>query len=296
MTIFNVQTIQQAYIQGKLILSKAGLESPAFDALCLLEPAFGVHDRRELTLRGTETPDAERLALYGNLIKRRLREPLQYILGHWEFDGMALSVGDGVLIPREDTLALVEAAESVLQGISRPRILDLCAGTGAVGLALARRLTHADVTCVELSDKALPYLEHNLAAFGEGRVHSVTGNVLLSPDQIPVLAHQTAAFDAIVSNPPYIPSRDIDALKWEVHCEPRMALDGGSDGLDFYRSICSRWTALLKPGGLVAFEIGYDIRQETENVMMKYSIGHIRVIKDVSGVDRCIFGTLTAST
>lgn len=280
-------TIRQAYIQGKNRLTEAGLESPAFDALCLLEPAFGIQNRTDLAMRGSEIAGIVAVKQYFGMIDRRLREPLQYILGRWEFDGMALAVGDGVLVPREDTLALVEAAEFSLNGRQAPRILDLCAGTGAVGLALARRIAGAEVVCVELSDKALPYLRKNLAEFGRGRVSLAVADVLELPDTAP------GTFDGIVSNPPYIPSGDIAALQWEVHCEPRMALDGGADGLDFYRAICENWTRLLRPGGLVAFEIGYDIREGVEGIMRQNAINHLSLWEDVGGIDRCIFGTVT---
>lgn len=280
-------TIRQAYIQGKNRLSEAGLESPAFDALCLLEPVFGIENRTDLAMRGGALAEHEAIKQYFALIDRRLQEPLQYILGRWEFDGMALAVGEGVLVPREDTLALVEAAQFALSGRRTPRILDLCAGTGAVGLALARRIPDAEVVCVELSDKALPYLRQNLAEFGGGRVTCAVADVLGAPDMT------LGAFDGIVSNPPYIPSADIAALQWEVHCEPRMALDGGADGLDFYRAICAEWTRLLCPNGVVAFEIGYDIREGVEGIMQQNAITHLSLWKDVGRVDRCIFGTVT---
>lgn len=285
-------TVKQAYIQAKNILTEAGLESPAFDALCLLEPVFGIQNRTDLAMRGGALADNAAVKQYFALIDRRLKEPLQYVLGRWEFDGMALRVGEGVLVPREDTLALVEAAQSALNGRQSPlrsrqslRVLDLCAGTGAVGLALARRIPNAEVVCVELSDKALPYLRQNLTEFGGGRVTCTVADVLKLPDTA------LGTFDGIVSNPPYIPSGDIASLQWEVHCEPHMALDGGPDGLDFYRAICADWTRLLRPGGVVAFEIGYDIREGVEAVMKQNAITHLSLWKDVGGVDRCIFGT-----
>lgn len=278
-------TIKQAYIQGKNRLTEAGLESPAFDALCLLDRVFGIQNRTDLAMRGGELADSAAVGQYFDLIDRRLREPLQYILGRWEFDGMALKVGEGVLVPREDTLALVAAAAFALSGRQAPRILDLCAGTGAVGLALAGRLADAEVVCVEWSDRALPYLRENIAAFGGGRVSLAVADVLQPPGDT------LGTFDGIVANPPYIPSENIAALQWEVRCEPHMALDGGADGLDFYRAICGEWTRLLKPGGVAAFEIGYDIREGVEAVMQQNGIGHLSAWKDVSGVDRCIFGT-----
>ena len=133
-------TIRQAYHHGRQTLSKAGLDSPAFDALCLLSPVFGIRSRTELTVRGGQPVSPAQRQAYETLIRRRLQEPLQYLLGQWEFDGMPLYVGKGVLVPREDTLTLVEAAQEALRNVPSPRILDLCAGTGAVGLALARRI------------------------------------------------------------------------------------------------------------------------------------------------------------
>ncbi len=283
------KTIRQVYLEGKQRLTKAGLDSPAFDALCLLQKVFGIGDRAALALRGSETADDALCEVYEELIGRRLHEPLQYLLGRWEFDGMNLYVGDGVLVPREDTLALVEGAADALREKNNPRILDLCAGTGAVGLALARRISGARVVCVELSERALPYLRRNVAAFGGGRVSCVVADVLQMPGEDWDAAEP---FDAIVSNPPYIPSDDIASLQWEVQCEPHIALDGGADGLDFYRAICGNWTRLLAPDGVVAFEIGYDIREGVTAVMEQSGVDHICVRKDFGGIDRCIFGTI----
>ena len=280
------ETIRQLYNTAKQTLSKAGLESPAFDALCLLSPVFGIQGRAGLALVGDRPASAPEADTYRALIARRLCEPLQYILGRWEFDGMPLEVGEGVLVPREDTLALVEAAQEALRGTKSPRLLDLCAGSGAVGLALARRIPDAQVVCVELSEAALPYLRRNIRAFGGGRVRCEVGDVR-QPPCLP------GCFDAIVSNPPYIPTDDIGTLRWEVRCEPRMALDGGSDGLAFYRAICENWAPRLNPGGLLAFEIGYDIREGVTAVMRQHHIGQIREKKDISGVVRCVFGTVS---
>ena len=283
-------TVREAYEQGKNTLSLAGLESPAFDALCLFEIAFGISDRTGLAIHGGEPADSDCQEHFHELIIRRTREPLQYILGHWEFDGMDLHVGEGVLVPREDTMALVETACRWLSDRPFPRILDLCAGSGAVGLAMARRIPSASVVCVEKSPDALPYLRRNIEAFGQGRVACIEGDVLQSPSSCGIIGK----FDGIVSNPPYIPRSDIDGLAWEVQCEPRMALDGGVDGLDFYRVICGLWKPLVKDGGLIAFEMGYDIRFGVTNIMKKNNIDRIGLTKDISGIDRCIFGTVVS--
>ena len=280
-------TVREAYEQGKSTLSLAGLSSPAFDALCLFQMAFGIGDRADLAIHGNEPADRHRTELFNELIIRRTREPLQYILGRWEFDGMQLSVGEGVLIPREDTMTLVETACHWLADRPSPRILDLCAGSGAVGLAIARRIPSAAVVCLEKSTDALPYLRRNTEQFGQGRVACMEGDVLKSPSSNEI----SGKFDCIVSNPPYILHRDMEGLAWDVQCEPRMALDGGNDGLDFYRAICGLWKPVAADGGLIAFEIGYDIREGVMEIMRQSGIHHIGITKDFNGIDRCVFGT-----
>lgn len=281
------KTIKDVYYQGKKILTEAGLESPAFDAMYLLTNVFGIVDRVQLAIQGDKIADEPLHRRYIELIKLRLTTPLQYILGRWEFDGMSLNVGEGVLVPREDTLTLVEAAQSALKDIRNPHILDLCAGTGAIGIALAQRIPQSDVICVEKSDKAFTYLQQNISEFSNGRVKAIYGDVL----QVPKINDR---FNCIVSNPPYIPSRDIEELQWEVKCEPHMALDGGNDGLDFYRSICNNWINLLEPNGIVAFEVGYDISERVISIMSQSGIRQIQSVKDINGIDRCIIGTLVA--
>ncbi|MGN0473495.1 MAG: peptide chain release factor N(5)-glutamine methyltransferase [Acutalibacteraceae bacterium] len=281
------QTVAELYRYGKNKLTEAGLESPAFDAMCLLDKVFGIGSRAQLATHGNDIANQDSAREYIELVDRRLTTPLQYILGRWEFDGMEMHVGEGVLIPREDTLTIVEAVQNALKCTDRPKILDLCAGTGAIGISLARRINDASVICLEKSDAAMPYLRHNIAEFGQNRVTPVIGDVLKSPD-----FDDMGKFDCIVSNPPYILSKDMNNLQWEVKCEPHMALDGGADGLDFYRAICAHWTCLLKPDGIIAFESGYDICDGVEAVMAANGIDKIRRFKDIGGIDRCIIGTV----
>lgn len=279
-------TISELYNYGKGILIKAGLESPAFDAMCLLDKVFGIGNRAQLAIRGGDIAEESLTREYLELIDKRLTTPLQYILGRWEFDGMEMHVGEGVLVPREDTITIIDAVQDTIKNVPSPKILDLCAGTGAIGIALARRIPEAQVICLEKSDLAMQYLRQNIDEFGDKRVTAISGDVLKLPE-----FPNEIKFDCIVSNPPYIPSHDIEGLQWEVKCEPRMALDGGSDGLDFYRAICSNWLPLLVPNGIIAFETGYDIVEDIVKVMEQNGIGQIRRFKDFGGVDRCIIGT-----
>ena len=159
-------TCRQLYLEARRRLSQAGIDSPGVDAVLLSQRFLGL-DRPGLALHGEEEPAPEQAAAFLQAVEERAaRRPLQYILGEWEFLGLPLAVGEGVLCPREDTAVLVESLAQGLQGLPAPQGLDLCAGTGAVALGLLTFLPGAVVQCVELSDKAFPYLEENLRRHG----------------------------------------------------------------------------------------------------------------------------------
>lgn len=182
-------------------------------------------------------------------------EPFPYVLGQWEFYGLPLKVTPDVLIPRDDTCALAELAiRNALFLEQGPRILDLCCGSGCIGLAIASRVKDARVTLADLSQKALAVAKENVALNKmSGRVRCVSADALQPPQ--PFLGK----FDMIVSNPPYITGADMETLDVSVKdFEPHMALYGGEDGLDFYRAISKNAASALKPGGLLCFEFGDD--------------------------------------
>ena len=221
-------TCRQLYLEARRRLSQAGIDSPGVDAALLSQRFLGL-DRPGLALHGEEEPAPEQAAAFLQAVEERAaRRPLQYILGEWEFLGLPLAVGEGVLCPREDTAVLVESLAQGLQGRPAPRGLDLCAGTGAVALGLLTFLPGAVVQCVELSDKAFPYLEENLRRHGRGQVTARKGDVLS-----PALAGEFApgSLDFVASNPPYIETGELATLQPEVRREPALALDGGGDGL-----------------------------------------------------------------
>lgn len=262
---------------------------PQTEALLLCGHFLGAGDRMALLMQGEETVSPDTARLFLDALAQREHRPLQYILGQWEFDGMMLKVGEGVLVPREDTLALVEAACERLRSIDRPlRILDLCAGTGAVGLAAARRLPRAQVTCVELSEDALPYLRANIEQYGDGRVTAIKGDVLAGFE---ASGFEPRSFDAILSNPPYIPAADIPGLAREVRQEPVMALDGGTDGLDFYRAIAEKWSGAAKVDGVLCMELGIGQFEDVKRIIVRHDWGEIGYKRDFSGVIRAIIGT-----
>lgn len=284
-TQYNIGQLYRAAKQELAALS----DVPQTEALLLCEHFLGVGDRTALLMRSEEQVEDSVAHTFLKALSQRESRPLQYILGQWSFDGMMLRVGEGVLVPREDTMALVElACEEITSAHFPIRVLDLCAGTGAVGLAIVRRIPGAQVTCVELSDGALPYLRANVEQYGEGRVTVVQGDVLAGPDSMGI---EPGSFDAIVSNPPYIPAKDIPGLAREVRQEPVMALDGGEDGLVFYRAIASLWKPAVKAGGLLCYELGIDQFEDVKRIIVRDNWSDIGLKRDFSGKIRAIKGT-----
>lgn len=279
-------TVGEAYRKTKDILTEAGFEAPAFEALCLVEKIFGFN-RLALITRGEETAATdEKLALLAELTEKRLsHEPLQYIIGKWSFMGIDLLVGEGVLVPRDDTEVVTSLCIDFLSGKENSSVIDLCAGSGAISLAL-EKYANCKVTAVELSDKAFSYLTQNIK-LNNSAVNALNGDIFECHKDI-----ADNSLDLIVSNPPYIKSADITALQEEVQHEPVMALDGGKSGLDFYRRIVPLWKSKLKAGGALAFELGEGQYDEVSRILADNGFGGITESIDFGGIQRAIIGTL----
>jgi release factor glutamine methyltransferase len=274
----------EAYRAGKKLLEEAGNESPAFDAGCLFQKAFGL-DRQQRIIRSADAADEKTAAAYLALARERAGgRPLQYILGEWPFLGLMLEVGEGVLVPREETELLVRTAADLLKGREAPKIVDLCSGSGAVALGLASLLPGAHVTAVERYADALSYLRRNIEKTGFSGVGAVELDVL-----DPRAADGFRGLDAVVSNPPYVRAGEISGLQAEVRREPREALDGGSDGLLFYRAIAELWLPKLRKGGVAAVEIGEGQAQDVKR-LFSAKLEDIRVFRDFNGFDRVVSG------
>ncbi|MBO5796849.1 MAG: peptide chain release factor N(5)-glutamine methyltransferase, partial [Clostridia bacterium] len=216
-------------------LAAAGCDSPDFDASCLLTDIGGMPRGVPGVDFGNINAEAE-AAVWAAAEQRAAGRPLQYILGQWDFLALTLEVGEGVLIPRPDTECLCEAAAEWLNRHAAPgaAVIDLCAGSGCVGLGVASLCrVPLQVTAVELSDDALPYLQKNIARYPQYNVTAVQADVLAEAAKFP------GPYTAILSNPPYIPTGDLPGLQREVLREPHMALDGEADGLRFYRAIAT---------------------------------------------------------
>lgn len=280
-------TYRELYLTAKQKLYAAGVDSPEHDAAALLLHFFDL-DRPALALRGELSPERNREEHFLRAVEERAaRRPLQYILGEWEFMELTLAVGEGVLVPREDTAVLVEALAQRLSFAPSPRGLDLCAGTGAVALGLCSLLPSANILCIELSAGAFSFLERNIAAYPELSVASLCADVL-SPRTAARFLPET--FDFIASNPPYIATEEIRTLQPEVQKEPSLALDGGKDGLLFYRAIAELWLPLLKKGGVLGVEIGDTQADEVLRLFSSHGLKSISVCKDWAGLDRAVVG------
>lgn len=277
-------TLGEVYRGGKRFLEEAGCDSAGFDAGCLFQKAFGLN-RQQRIMRSEEEANPEQTERYFSLARGRADgRPLQYLLGEWPFLGLTLEVGEGVLIPREETELLVRTAAEQLKGRENPEVVDLCAGTGAVALGLASLVPGARISAVEKYEDALAYLRRNIKRTGFPGVKAVRLDVLDSAS-----AECFSTLDAVVSNPPYVCAGEIASLQREVRREPREALDGGEDGLVFYRAIAEIWLPKLRPGGVAAVEIGEEQARDVE-ALFSSELTEIGTFRDFNGTERVVAG------
>ena len=281
-------TYNNLYLDLRQRFHKAGMADPTLEARELVCCAAG-KSREELSRDGRLYVPAAVEQQVERLSQRHLAgEPVAYLIGEWEFYGLPLDISESVLIPRPDTEVLVEQALSRLQGVSEPRILDLCAGSGCIGLALAKHLPGSRVVLGELDEGALRICRQNI------RRNDLTGRVV--PLQMNALEKPPAhmgEFDAIVSNPPYIPDGDIAGLDVSVRdYEPHLALRGGEDGLDFYRAICAQWRTALRADGRLLFEVGIGQADDVLRIMRSCGFGDVEITPDLNGIPRVVSGIL----
>jgi len=216
--------------------------------------------------------------------RRAMGEPLQYLLGEWEFYGLPFKVGEGVLIPRPDTETLVDAALDFLKDTASPVIIDLCSGSGCIAVTLKKLIPKACVYAIEISEDAVYYLNENI------KINNVDVTVVQGDITDPKLARRfpVNSADCIVSNPPYLTDAEMAELQKEVTYEPSSALRGGRDGLDFYRVIPKIWGKVLKKGGLLAFEVGYRQSEAVCDILRADGYKGMRAVKDLGGNDRVV--------
>jgi len=224
-----------------------------------------------------------------SLTRRLNGEPLAYVLGEWEFYGIPIIVNEDVLIPRIDTEVLArEAINLINRKVWQTRLLDLCAGSGCIGLAVAANAPSCRIVMIDASEKALSVCRANMLKTNLSRhITAMDADILKKPPAI------LGEFDVIVSNPPYIPTADLESLDESVKdYEPKFALDGGEDGMDYYHAIAGNWKKLLKPGGHLALECGIGQSAAVRYILKQNEFTDIKTYKDTLGIERVITGMI----
>ena len=280
-------TYNNLYLDLRTELKRAGDEEATQSARELVCSAAG-KTREEFVRDGSlyASPEVERAAR--RLVQRHLAgEPVAYLIGEWEFYGLPLDISPAVLIPRPDTEVLATKLIDAARSAGPCRILDLCAGSGCIGLAAAANLPNARVLLGELDDEALKVCRQNIRRSNlTGRVTSMKLDAREKPTR------SLGEFQLLVSNPPYIPGADIGTLDASVReHEPRLALDGGEDGLDFYRAICEKWRDALCESGMLFFEVGIGQADQVLRIMRSNGFGDIQIVKDLNSIPRVVYGT-----
>ena len=271
--------VKEAFDKIEKRFVEAGVDSPAIETSVLMEDLLGLPRNPEITAAETVLDSEQEEKIFAAAEKRAGGFPLQYIIGNWEFFGRKFFVGEGVLIPRPETELLCEAVLKYYSRSMPPKIIDLCSGSGCIAITLAKELSGADVTAVELYDGAFGFLEKN-NRFHENPVKTLQRDAL----------EAFGNFDCIVSNPPYITGEEMKELQTEVTFEPETALFGGTDGLDFYRAIAKNWFEHLNEGGMIAFEIGDTQGEAVANILTENGYKNVAVRKDYEGRDRVVTG------
>ncbi len=284
-----MRTYNDLYLDARRQLKQAGEENAQLEARELL--CFASGKSREEFFRDLRLYAADEVEKRTQeVLERRLRgEPVAYIIGEWDFYGLTLEVSRDVLIPRMDTEVLAEQAILATRSAGEgARVLDLCAGSGCVGLAVAANAPGCRVTLGELSENALGICRRNIRRCAPGgEVVCLRANALEPP---PALLRD---FDVIACNPPYIPTGDLAGLDVSVRdYEPHVALDGGADGMDFYRAVIPLWREALGSGGRLLMEVGLGQAEDVQRLMAQYGYRSVRAYQDTAGIWRVVGGSV----
>ncbi|CDI48359.1 peptide chain release factor N(5)-glutamine methyltransferase [Clostridium tetani] len=284
----NCETIQDLLSEGIKSLKEVGIESYILESQLLLGKVIN-KDRLFIMINKDYKVSEEEKNQYLKLIDiRKEKMPIKYILGKCEFMGLSFKIKKGVLIPRPDTEILVEKSIEIIRKNHYKNISDVCCGSGIIGISIATFVDKVNVECFDVEDIPLKVTEENIKLNRlEGKVKVFKSNLL------EYAIKNSIKYDMIVSNPPYIKKREITNLMEDVkNYEPHIALDGGEDGLYFYKNIVKQSKHLLNPEGTIAFEIGYDQKEEVSCILESNGFVNIECYKDLAGLDRVVLGTL----
>jgi len=280
------KTIFEAYNECKKQLADADIPDCVFEAKQIIKHVTGYSNAQILANYNRPLTQFQENLLTVIVKQRLVHYPLQYIIGRWSFFGHEFFVGPGVLIPRADTETVMDVCMEYINGDREYKVLDLCAGTGCIGISIAAERENAKVTLVEKYSEALSYLNKNVEHNGV--------SVEVKQGDIFDACAADKKYDLIVSNPPYITDSDMKTLQPEVKLEPETALAGGKDGLDFYRAIIKNYRQSLKDGGMLVFEVGINEASAVALMMTAAGFENVGTRADINDIDRVVFGTVGA--
>ena len=285
-----METYNDVYLRVRKKLKNAGIDASELEARLIVSHCAN-KPREELLAMGKifATDPVIKQKIEESLERRLSGEPLAYVLGEWEFYGLPLLVNENVMIPRVDTEVLARETINLLKRkVWQTRLMDLCTGSGCIGLAVSANVPSCRIVMIDSSEKALAVCRQNMIKTNLSRhITAMDVDILIKPPAI------LGEYDVIVSNPPYIPTEDIDTLDRSVKdYEPREALDGGEDGLDYYHAIAENWSKLLKKGGHMAFECGIGQAAAVRYILKQNGFSDIKTYKDTLGIERVITGMI----
>ncbi len=283
--IAKAPTVSELYLSVRRAFIKAGIDNAEFEAKEILHVVLG-KTRADIVRDAYQYVSDATPEKVQRLVEKRLTGmPLAYVLGQWDFFANTLEITPDVLIPRSDTEILAAAVLTYVQGYSSPRVLDLCCGSGCIGLTIAMRMPESHVVMGDISLEALKIAKIN-AQNCKNTIVAVQMDALNPP-----LSSQLGVFDAIVCNPPYLTHEEYENLDRSVKdFEPKLALYGGGDGLDFYRSVARDWKCLLGKHGALFFEVGYTQAEAVADILRMNEFKNVEIYKDLSGIDRVVTG------
>ncbi len=269
-------TLCEGFHYALNVLNESNIEEAEFKALCMACETDGIRNNQYVFHKND---DIDKDTLLSMLDKIKNGQVLQYVIGKWDFCNYEYCIGEGVLIPRPETEEVTELAVETARQMNAGTIFDLCSGSGCIGLTIAQEVEGSSVFCIEKSREAFFYLEKNAKKIKNAT--PVMGDILNAENlDLPKKC------DIIVSNPPYIKTSEINLLSDDVKKEPHMALDGGKDGLLFYRSIAKNWLDKLNKGGALILEIGNDQGQDVKKIFSAYPLKNIEIKADIYGNER----------
>lgn len=274
-------TIFEAYNSTKKKLEAAGIEDNVFEAREIIKHITGLSSAQILANYNKKLSEFQQNNLIAIVHQREVRYPLQYIFTKWSFYGREYFVGPGVLVPRADTETVIDECKEYLNGKENAKILDLCAGSGCIGITLAKECPNTVVLMIEKFEEALRYAEKNIEL-------NQAFNAIAKKGDIFEKSGADGEYDLIVSNPPYIPENEMEIISPETKFEPVTALLAVDGGMEFYKAIINNYTNSLKNGGMLCFEVGFNQSEQVSELLKNAGYTDISVKKDLNGIERSV--------